>query len=676
MCGIVGIVGFEGQQPVDPQVLLAMRDSLAYRGPDGAGMHVEGPRGFAHRRLSIIDLAGGHQPMIGGGGDVWLVYNGEIYNFRELRSELRSFGVEFQTQSDTEVLLAAYLRWGIDCVNRLVGMFAFAIWDGRSGTLHLGRDRLGVKPLLWTRIGGQIVFASEVAAFFQHPNFTPEANLDAISSYLTFRQAVGELTFYRGANKVLPGHTVSFTNGGIKDTAYWALKPGTSRADLSEADWYEGVTERLRKAVERRMVADVPVGAYLSGGLDSAIVVALMAKSSPNRLKTFSIGYPEAEGYDESRFARQVAAHCGTDHYHVVVNQAEYQELWQRLVEHRGVPLSIPHESALYHLSRVLREKVTVAMSGEGADELFGGYGRVQRSPMDWKKVAFAHALLGAGLSKFIGTRPSLRDTGFAQLACESHLQHFFHVYNWMPFEEKWGLMTEDALSSIDHDARTIGLFEKLFAATEGRDPYDRVLHVFERVHLECLLDRLDAMSMAASVEGRVPFVDHELVEFVTDMPFKFKMRWNSPLARGRAFFHTASEASEWLDTSKHLLRQVGASLLPHEIAYRKKLGFPTPLDKWMATGLRQMAHEVLLSPRALARGIFDPVKLRGFLERAQTLPFDFYGKKVWMLLNIEMWFQSAIDRRSVRPVNTSSAAAASAASCDGMARPAVFERL
>lgn len=674
MCGIVGIVGFERQPPVDRQVLLAMRDSLAYRGPDDAGLHVAGPRGFAHRRLSIIDLAGGQQPMLGGGRHVWLVYNGEIYNFRELRTELRSFGVEFQTQSDTEVLLAAYLRWGINCVNRLIGMFAFAIWDARSSVLHLVRDRLGVKPLLWTRIGGQIVFASEVAAFFQHPNFTPEANLDAVSSYLTFRQAVGELSFYRGVNKVLPGHIVSFSHGGIKDTTYWTLKPGTSRADLSEADWYDGVVQRLRTAVARRMIADVPVGAYLSGGLDSALVVALMAQSAPGRLKTFSIGYAEADGYDEARFARQVAAHCGTDHHHVVVDQAEYHELWQRLVEHRGMPLSIPHESALYHLSKVVKEKVTVALSGEGADELFGGYGRVQRSPMDWKRVAFAQALLGAGLAKFIGTRPALRNTGLAQLACESQLQHFFHVYNWMPFAEKWDLLTAEALAAIDYDGRTIGFFEKLFATTEGHNPYDRVLHIFERVHLECLLDRLDAMSMAASVESRVPFVDHELVEFVTDMPFKFKLRWNSPLARCRAFFHTAFEASEWLDTSKHLLRKVGASMLPHEVAYRKKLGFPTPLDKWMTTGLRQMAHEVLLSPRALARGIFEPVKLRRFLAHAQNLPFDFYGKKVWMLLNIEMWFQSAIDRRAVRPMTTATAAACSAAG-DGMTRPAALER-
>lgn len=656
MCGIVGILNLDQRQPIDPAVICAMRDSLAHRGPDDAGIFISAGIGLGHRRLSIIDPAGGRQPMLGANGEVCLTYNGEIYNFKELRTELRSSGVDFRTQSDSEVLLEAYLKWGVGCVSRLTGMFAFAIWDGRSGTLHLVRDRLGVKPILWARFAGQIVFASEVGAFFQHPRFVPEASLDAISSYLTFRQPVDGLTFYRGIHKVAPGHIISVRNGTVTDTAYWTLLPREQAPDRPEAKWVEGASQRLKEAVQRRMVADVPVGAYLSGGLDSAIVVALMAKVSPGSVKTFSIGYSEAPDYDESGYARRVAAHCGTDHYHLDIRQNAYIDLWQRLVEHRGVPLSIPHEVALYQLSALMKEQVTVALSGEGADELFGGYGRVQRSPMDWKKVAVARALMGSRMARLLANCIPSRHATFAQLACENHLEHFFHSYHWMPFAEKWDLMTQDALSSIDCDARTIAFFREVFDAMEETDPYDRVLYVFERVHLSCLLDRLDAISMAAGIEARVPFVDHDLVRFVTNMPFHYKLRWNSPLARCRGLFYSASEVSERLDTTKYMLRQVSAPFLPREIATRKKLGFPTPLDIWMNRGLQHLAREVLLSPRALARGIFEPRKLRQFLDRNQNLPYDFYGKKVWMLLNIEIWMRTAIDQRAVRPITPPSA--------------------
>ena len=318
------------------------------------------------------------------------------------------------------------------------------------------------------------------------------------------------------------------------------------------------------------------------------------------------------------------------------------------------MPLSIPHEVALYQLSAFMKDQVTVALSGEGADELFGGYGRVQRSPFDWKKVAVAQSLLGSKMSAIIATRPPLGKEAFAQLACEDHLQHFFQAYNWMPFTEKWDLMTDDALSTIDRDARTIEFFRKLFSSMERTDPYDRLLHVFERVHLSCLLERLDAVSMAVGVEARVPFVDHELVTFVTNMPFKYKIRWNSPLALFRALFHASSEISEWLDTTKYLLRRVGADLLPREIANRKKLGFPTPLDRWMESGLRQLAHDLLLNPRSRARGIFDPLKLKRFLDQGQSLPFDFNGKKVWMLVNIEMWMRERDRWACGRPVSPS----------------------
>lgn len=633
MCGLVTSLHLNRRGSPDRAVLVRMRDSMSHRGPDDTGLYVEGRLGFAFRRLSVIDVEGGHQPMIDDETGAILVFNGEIYNYRELRRELQTLGHRFKTESDTEVILKSYVEWGSESVKRFVGQFAYALWDPRSEELYLVRDRLGIKPLYWTRAGDEILVSSEIKAFLQHPDFRAEADFDAISSYLTFRQAVWDICFFKGVNKVLPGHIVVVAEDSISDRVYWKLPVPQPDESLDEAGYLQRVEELLDRATQRCLVSDVPLGAYLSGGLDSSLLAAFAGKHHPGRIRTFSIGYEESD-YDEGQYAREVANHLNTDHLHFVFAQQAYEDDWLKLIRLRDAPLSIPHEIALYHLSTQMKQFVTVALSGEGADELFGGYGRVLRSPMDWKKIAAVRAIFPEPLAQRAGA-------GF-----RTHMDHFFHVYNWMPFAEKWDLMTADALRAIDHDARTIGVFRSLFDELREADPYDRLLHIFQKIHLGCLLDRLDAMSMAAGIEARVPFVDHDLIEFVINMPVRYKMRWNSSFSRLRAITRSAARASEWLDTNKYLLRRLGSRYLPATISQRRKLGFPTPLDQWLQTGLLQSARDLLLDKTSRERGLFEHSAVARLLDRQQQLPYDFYGKKIWMMMNVELWFREFIDAR------------------------------
>jgi asparagine synthase (glutamine-hydrolysing) len=643
MCGVTGIVSFNATHRVDEPTLVGMRDALTHRGPDGAGIHIEGNVGFAHRRLSVIDIEGGHQPMLGADGQVWLTYNGEIYNFHELRKELESLGCSFKTHSDTEVVLNSYLQWGTEAIKRFNGMFAMAIWDARKQILILWRDRLGIKPLYWTKVDGTILFSSEVKSFRLYDGFTVEADLDAISSYLTFRQAVWDLCFFKDVHKVLPGHIVVFSASGVSNKPYWNLPLASHTVVLSEREWQEQTERLLSEAVRKRMIADVPIGSYLSGGLDSSLIVAMMSRQSKNPINTFSIGY-EADEYDEGPYAECVADEFSTNHHHIVLGQEDYLSVWTRLIRQRDIPLSIPHEIPLFRLSQEIKKNVTVALSGEGADELFGGYGRVQRSPMDWKKAVVMRRILGGDLASKISRLPQLSGTGFDSGGCASHLEHFFSVYNWVPFDEKNKLLTPDAVERLNGDETTIRVFKNIFNTHADANPYDTVLHAFQKIHLGCLLDRLDAMSMAASVEARVPFVDHELVEFVVNMPVEYKMRWNSTLSKWRALSHDSFRASEWLDTNKSILRNIGDRLLPRTISRRKKLGFPTPLDTWMGGGMLDMAKDLLLDRTTISRGIFSETGLRALLENTKNLPYDFFGKKVWMLMNVELWFREVMD--------------------------------
>lgn len=643
MCGFAGIFHRAGAKFTENQILEAMRDSAVHRGPDDAGLYSNGPIGLGFRRLSVIDVPGGHQPMIDPATGVAIVFNGEIYNYKELRGQLEKLGAVFRTRSDTEVLLRTFIQWGAAGVERLTGMFAFAAWDPRSQTLTMARDRLGIKPFYWTQVGDNFLFASEVKSFFAFPGFRREANLDGISSYLTFRQAVWDTTYFKGVNKLLPGRLMTVGPTGICEQTYWSLPAPQIRTDRTESQWLELAESLLEKAVRRCLVADVPLGAYLSGGLDSSIMVALMARNMNTELKTFSVGYGVSD-YDEGEFAAEVARAVGAEHTHLVVHQEQYVAGMAPLIKQCDAPLSIPQMVTVLELSKEIRRHVKVALSGDGADELFGGYGRVMRSPFDWKKIEALQKIVGKDADWLRSLGKSYPYGPIANITCKTHLEHFFNVYNWMPFEEKWGLLSEDTRSALHGDRATRDVFAEAFRETSDCDPHDRVLHTFQKIHLGCILDKVDSIGMLASLEGRVPFVDHELVETFIHMPHDLKMKWNSPISMVRGLFTSAFKASEVLDQNKYLLRTLGKRLLPTELTTRKKMGFPTPLDAWLKSGMMDYAKELLLDKSARERGVFDHQKMEKFLTKPQKLDFDFYGKKVWMLMNVELWYRNVVE--------------------------------
>ena len=627
-------------------LLKTMTETMTHRGPDDDGYFRDAHVALGFRRLSIIDLGGGRQPMSNEDNSIWVIFNGEIYNFQELREELLAKGHTFKTKSDTEVIVHGYEEWGERCMEKFYGMFAYALYDQKQKKVILARDRLGVKPLHYAWVDGQLLFGSEMKAILAHPKFDRAPSLAALSSYLTFRYPQGAQPVFANMKRLEPGHYLTITPAGTTLTKYWDVPFHARKEDFGEYYYLEGIGELLTKAVQRRMISDVPVGIYLSGGLDSSIVAALMSRMSQNPVETFSIGFPE-DKYNETDAAQFVARHCGANHHALLLPQENYLELLPKAIGIKDAPLSIPHEIALYQLSCELKKYVTVALSGEGSDELFGGYGRVQRSPMDWKKIQFVRRYVPRRIQRSVIAALGASTNAEQWLKIPDAMEHLFFVYNWIPFEEKWNLFTPEVNEVLAYDEQEKKAWAAHFDLVKDGDPYDQLLYLFEKRHLLCMLDRLDAMSMAASVEARVPFVDHELVEFVSTIPSYYKLRWRSPFHKARALFTTSFSASERLDQSKDILRRYARTLLPEEIVNRKKLGFPVPLDTWMKQGLAAYAKEILLDDRSRRRGIFNIAKLEKLMNNQQPLDYDFWGKKIFMILNIELWFRMFVDKKN-----------------------------
>ena len=642
MCGITGLINFT-EERVESSNLKGMTEVLSHRGPDDSGYFVDNNVAFGFKRLSIIDVRHGHQPMQTIDKDYIIVFNGEIYNYKGIRDLLINHGYQFQTNCDTEVILYAYKQWGVKCLDKFNGMFSFAIYNKKEQCVFIARDRLGIKPFYYTLIGNMMLFGSEMKAILQHPKFTRNANYNAISSYLTFRYPLGDQPIFDGIKRLSPGHYIITDKSGYDITKYWEIPFIKNKEDRGEKFYLNRINDLLIQSVERRMISDVPIGALLSGGLDSSIIVALMSKLSVDEVKTYSIGFNE-DGYDESMYANIVAKHCGLDHLSLTLTQDDYLEKLQKTILIKDAPLSIPHEVALFEICKELKKYTTVVISGEGADELFGGYGRVQRSPMDYKKIQLVNNFfpknIRASILKVLGAGNRANEW----LSINSHMEHFFSVYHWFSFEEKWNIFTDDMLGEINYDRKNIEYWEKDFEQASGGDIYDSILYAFEKNHLICLLDRLDTMSMAASVEARVPFVDHELVEFVSSIPFKYKMKWKSMKHKISSIFLNSFEASEVLDDSKYILRKLGGALLPNEIVYRKKKGFPVPLDSWINNGMQNYAKEILLDDVTRRRGILQTDKVEKLLNNKQNIDYDFWGKKIWMLINLEIWFRELVD--------------------------------
>ncbi|MBI2468909.1 MAG: asparagine synthase (glutamine-hydrolyzing) [Candidatus Rokubacteria bacterium] len=624
MCGIAGIVKLDPREAVDEARLKRMRDVLRHRGPDGEGLWIEGPVGLGSRRLAIVDVAAGHQPMASEDGNAWIVYNGEIYNHPTLRPELEARGHRYRTRSDTETILHLYEEAGERCVERLRGMFAFAIWDRAREGLLLARDRLGIKPLYYALTEQELLFASEIKAILA-AGVRPAFNDAVLPEFLATRFVAGEETFFRGIRKLLPGRTLTWSaEGGVAERRYWCLPAALDAAPATLAERAAELRARLEAAVRSHLMSDVPLGLFLSGGIDSSGLAALMAPMAAEPIRTFAVGFAEP-GANELAYARLAARAVGAEHREVVVSPAEFFGALPRLVWHEDEPIAFPSSVPLYFVSRLASEHVKVVLTGEGADELFLGYNRY--------RVTAWNARLGAPYFRLApgAARAAVRQV-VASLprAARRYGKRTFLALEPGPrslFYENFALFPEDLQRELLADPGRLRARDpyaeglRCYAAAPG-GMRERMSHADLQTYLVELLMKQDQMSMAASIESRVPFLDHELVDHVAALPGRFKLRgWRT----------------------KAVLRAALEGLVPRPILARRKMGFPVPVGRWLRGEFWPVVEELVLGPRALGRGLFAPAALRRLAE-AHRAGTGEHGERLWLLLNLEIWQRVVLD--------------------------------
>jgi asparagine synthase (glutamine-hydrolysing) len=618
MCGIAGWVAGP-ESALDEHTLGAMLDAIAHRGPDGEGMCEfrcpdTGHRVFlGHRRLAIIDPEGARQPMRDAANGLALTFNGEIYNFRELRDELAGFGYRFTRDSDTEVLLRAYQHWGADCVRRLRGMFAFAIWDARNQRLFLARDRFGEKPLFLCEAGGGLYFASEIKALLRVPGIRRAVNLESVSDYLAYRYVPGPRTLFAGIRKLVPGTAATWERGRLTEERYWSAPDRAPQPRVAPArDAVPEFLDRLSEAVKLQMVSDVPFGAFLSGGIDSSTIVALMSRHN-TRVKTFSVGFGEG-AYSELAYAGEVAKHFGTEHHEIVVSQRDLMERLPGLVAFRDAPVSEPSDIPINMLAGEAARSVKMVLTGEGSDEILGGY------PKHVAERFVPGYQLVPGYVRHKLIEPLTRALPFGFRRVKTAVTNL-GIDDWRERYPRWfGALNHGErarLSVIEANGHTPPADVPPFDAEPGTSALRRILYFDQTSWLpDNLLERGDRMTMAASIESRVPFLDHELADYVSSLPDHFRVR---------------GLRTKWI------LREAGRHLIPPRILERPKVGFRVPVNEWFRGEMRDYLMEHLASAASMTRGYYDA----GALARVLTEHLNGrqnHEKLLWSLLNLEIW--------------------------------------
>ena len=625
MCGIAGFVeSSRTTSPFGPDrsraLVHRMCDVIRHRGPDDEGVWVDEGVALGMRRLSIIDLSTGHQPIHNEDRTVWIVFNGEIYNFRELRRELEAAGHRFYTATDTEVIVHAYEQWGKGAIGRLRGMFGLAIWDTTSRTLLVARDRIGIKPMHYATVSGRFYFGSELKSLIEAPDLPRDLDAGALDHYLSFLYTPRDGSIFKSVRKLPPGHLLTWDEGRIVIEQYWQM-PATETFAGSEEEAVQQLRVVLSDAVRSHMISDVPLGAFLSGGVDSSLVVGLMSELSSARVKTFSIGFDEP-AFDELEHARRVADHFGTEHHEFVV-KPDGVGILDQLVSHFDEPFADSSAIPTWYVSEMARRHVTVVLSGDGGDELFGGYERYlphprvvafdRYSPRALRRVA---AIAAAGLPHGVRGKNFLRHVG------RDEQGRYLDAIRFFGADEKPALLTRDVQQAID-----------------GPDPETRLARHFERfaqlpwpsqmmrfdaeTYLpEDVLTKVDRMSMAHSIESRVPLLDNEVIAFASALPASLKIK------NGRR---------------KHVLKEVAATLVPPDVLNRKKQGFGVPLGTWFRGNLRELFADTLLSPASLQRGYFQPAFVRRIVDEHLAGKRD-HTLRLWQLVVFEKWQQQYVN--------------------------------
>ena len=639
MCGIAGYLHYEQQRPVDPVLVSSMLQAISHRGPDDQGVYCTRNVGIGVRRLSIIDLDGGHQPISNEDASCWVAYNGEVYNFLPLRHDLIARGHTLKTLCDTEVIVHAYEEYGLDFVNHFNGMFAFALWDGSRQRLVLARDRIGIKPLYYVETDRSLIFASEVKSILRYPGFRSAANPTSLDNLLTFEYNPDQESLFLNVKKVPAGNLAIVERGELRLQRYWDLKrPSGPRPTPAEA--VAGVRDKLTQAVSSHLMSDVPLGVFLSGGMDSSSLVALMSKMHSGAIKTFSIGFGDGDDYNELKFARQVAQHFHTDHHEYVLGPRVVDTI-PHLIWHLEEPIADEAALPLYHLSSMAKEHVKVVLVGDGGDETFAGYNRYfvyqqvglyTRLPRLLRKglvepmVCALPPRAGNGLA----ARLTRRAKKLVEVAYQQEEVRFSTWNRVLSDDVKAQLYSKEYREVID-ESRPFERHRQAFADSIYNDPISRSQYVDIKTYLvDCLSLKSDKVTSAFSLECRVPFLDGPLLEYVMSLPAHYKYRGHQ---------------------TKSILREAMRGVLPDSIRLRKKQGFILPLGRWFKSGLREFAREILLDTRSCQRGYFNSAGLERLLSGEQGMD-DRWARAIYALLTFEFWNRMFIDQPVAGRIN------------------------
>jgi asparagine synthase (glutamine-hydrolysing) len=640
MCGIAGVINYYEKREVSKRLLQNMVSAIEHRGPDDVGLYVKDNVGLGNRRLSIIDLKTGHQPIANENNSIWVVLNGEIYNYKELRQDLEKKGHKFKTDSDTEVIVHLYEEMGRELVSRLNGMFAFAVWDVKRRTLLLGRDRAGIKPLYYYIGRDKLMFASEIKSLLQDSSVPRELNFQALHDYLSFLYVPEPQTIFKGIKKLPPAHTLEYMDGEVSLQRYWTI-PYQGADDYSEEaqqhhptskqiqHYATEIRERLKESVRRRLISDVPLGAFLSGGIDSSAIVGLMAQASNQQIQTFSIGFRNAGYYDERKYARKIVKLFKTKHYEFEV-EPNALEILPLLIKHFDEPFADSSAIPTYYLSKLARQHVTVCLSGTGGDEIFGGYRRylIENLFQHYQKYPQFMRSFAMNISKAL---PVSRKSALKEyflllkrfLACQETSPMLRHIGMMTCFNEE----AKELLYSKGHTNLTPSsdVIMQYYKKNEHLDDLSRTLYADFHTYLPGdLLVKEDRMTMAASLEGRVPFLDHEFVEYVASIPSELKVR---------------------KFTTKHIFKEAMRPLLPSNIIDRRKHGFGVPIGEWFKKELKTYTTEVFQDRTTTQRGYFDSDYILSLLDEHQKGVED-YSSQLWALLTFELWCREYLDKK------------------------------
>jgi asparagine synthase (glutamine-hydrolysing) len=629
VCGICGKLNFGlDAPPVSPGLLKAMADKIAHRGPDDEGYYAAGPVGFGFRRLSIIDLATGHQPLANEDGTVWIVFNGEIYNYEELRQYLVGKGHVFRTQTDTEVIVHLWEQHGADCVEKLRGMFAFAIWDERQQSLFLARDRVGIKPLYYWLSERSVVFGSEIKAILADPEVKAEVLAPVIDRFLRFNYLPGEETLFRNILKLAPGCCMLVKGGKVQMRRYWDLSFAPSGLTLAQAE--AGLLALLDETVRLHQISDVPVGFLLSGGVDSTVMLSLASGKARHPISSYTIGFSDPSVTDERPYARLAAGRYGSDHHEITITSREFQDFLPDYVRHMEEPVYEPPAVALYYVSKLAKDFVKVLISGEGGDEAFAGYQNYRSIQWIERAKRFAGPFGGAlsnGVSLLGRAARSQRISQYGRLLGVPFESYYygrtyspFSFFNSRPDE----VYSADFAGAVDKDS-SVSAAKRYLDGGMANDVVNRMLYVDTKTWLpDDLLLKADKITMANSIELRVPFLDHKVLEFAASLPGTFKVR---------GF------------VTKYIAKRAFRDLVPKEIMSRRKVGFPVPYAKWLRTDLSGWLRDILLDRETLSRGYLKKSGVERLIS-ANTRSGE-YSKELFSLAVLELWHREFLGKES-----------------------------